>query len=149
MFGDLVSRLLKPDIERLRAKWDVEGLVKALNHRDYKIRKKAAKALGEMRAREATDPLIRAIKDENVEVRKAVAYALGRMGDEKAIKPLIEALKDESLDVRTEAAKSLKEIGHRKVSELPKLISESLNVPLDEALRILGEIRAGRFGFFK
>lgn len=141
MFGDLVSRLLKPDIERLRAKWDVEGLVKALNHRDYKIRKKAAKALGEMRAREATDLLIRAIKDENVEVRKAVAYALGRMGDEKAIKPLIEALKDESLDVRTEAAKSLKEIGYKKAAELPKLVSDALNISRDEAFRIIEGIR--------
>ena len=149
MINKIINRLFKPNIERLKARWDIDGLIKALNHRDYRIRKKAAEALGDMKAKEAVDALIKTLKDENSEVRKAAAYALGRIGDEKAIKPLAEALKDESIDVRLEAAKSLKEIGYKKVAELPELISEVLNISKSEAFKILENIRKGKFDFFK
>ena len=149
IIGEIVNRLFKPNIERLKARWDVDGLINALNHRDYRIRKKAAEALGEMKAKEAVDALIKTLKDENPEVRKTAAYALGRIGDEKAIKPLVEALKDESLDVRFEAAKALKEIGYKKAAELPKLVSDALNISRDEAFGILENIRAGKFDFFR
>jgi len=149
MIIEIINRLFKPNIERLKAKWDVDGLINALNHRDYKIRKKAAEALGGMKAKEAVDALIKTLKDENSEVRKAAAYALGRIGDEKSIKSLVEALKDESLDVRFEAAKSLKEICYKKTAELPKLVSDALNISKDEAFRILENIRAGKFDFLR
>ncbi|WP_456329538.1 HEAT repeat domain-containing protein [Archaeoglobus sp.] len=146
---DIVSRLFKPNIEKLVAMWDVDGLINALNHRDYKTRKRAAEALGEMKAREAVDALIKTLKDENSEVRKAAAYALGRIGDEKAIKPLVEALKDESFDVRIEAAKALKEVGYRRAAELPNLVSDVLSISRDEAFRILENIRTGKFDFLR
>ncbi len=149
IIGEIINRLFKPNIERLKARWDIDGLIKALNHRDYRIRKKAAEALGEMKAREAVDALIKALKDENPEVRKVAAYALGRIGDEKAVKSLVEALKDESLDVRFEVAKSLREIGYKRFAELPKLISEVLNISKNEALKILENIRKGKFDFFR
>jgi HEAT repeat protein len=149
IIGELLGKLFKPNVEKLKAKWDVEGLIEALNNGDYRIRKKAAEALGEMKAKEAVDALIKTLKDGNSEVRKAAAYALGKIGDERAIKPLVEALKDESLDVRFEAAKSLKEIGYKKAAELPKLVSEALNVSKDEAFRILENIKAGKFDFFR
>jgi len=149
MIEKIVSRIFKPNIERLKARWDVDGLINALNHGDYRIRKKAAEALGEMKAKEAVDALIKTLKDENSEVRKSAASALGRIGDERAIKPLVEVLKDESLDVRFEAAKSLKEIGYKKAAELPKLFSEVLNISKDEAFKILENIRAGKFNFLK
>ena len=149
MINEIVNRLFKPNIERLKARWDIDGLIKALNHRDYRIRKKAAEALGEMKAKEAVDALIKTLKDENSEVRKAAAYALGRIGDERAIKPLVEALKDESLDVRFEAAKALKEIGYEKAAELPNIVSNALNISRDEAFRILKNIRAGKFDFLR
>mgnify|MGYP003879700779 CR=1 FL=1 len=120
-----------------------------MGYRDYRIRKKATESLGEMRVKEAVDALIKSLKDENSEVGKAAAYALGRIGDEKAIKPLVEALKDESLDVRFEAAKSLKEISYKKAAELPKLVSDALNISRDEAFRILENIRAGKFDFLR
>ncbi len=149
MIEKIVSRIFKPNIEKLKARWDVDGLIKALNHRDYKIRSKAAEALGDMKAKEAVYALIKALKDENPEVRKSASYALGRIGDERAIMPLVEALKDESLDVRFEAAKALKEIGYKKAAELPKLFSEVLNISRDEAFKILENIRAGKFDFFR
>ncbi len=146
---DIVSRLFKPNIEKLVARWDVDGLINALNHRDYRIRKKAAEALGEMKDKEAVDALIKTLKDENSEVRKAAAYALGRIGDERAVKPLVEALKDESLDVRFEVAKALKEVGYRRAAELPNIVSDALNISRDEAFRILENIRAGKFDFLR
>ncbi|RLI75488.1 hypothetical protein DRP04_13445 [Archaeoglobales archaeon] len=93
MIGKIISRLFKPNIEGLKARWDVDGLINALNHRDYRIRKNAAEALGEMKAKKAVDALIKTLKDRDSEVRKAAAYTLGRIRDEKAIKPLIEALR--------------------------------------------------------
>ena len=146
---EIISRLFKPNVEKLKARWDVEGLIKALNHRDYKVRTKAAEALGEMKAKEAVNALIKALKDENSEVRKAATYALGRIGDEKAIKPLVEALKDESLDVRFEAAKALKELGYKKFAKLPKIVSDVLNISKDEAFKILENIRSGKFDFLR
>ena len=146
---DIVSRLFKPNIEKLVARWDIDGLINALSHRDYRIRKKAAEALGEMRAKEAVDALIKTLKDENSEVRKAAAYALGRIGDERAVKPLVEALRDESLDVRIEAAKALKEVGYRRAAELPNLVSDVLSISRDEAFRILENIRTGKFDFLR
>ena len=107
MIEKIVSRIFKPNIEKLKARWDVDGLIKALNHRDYKIRSKAAEALGDMKAKEAVYALIKALKDENPEVRKSASYALGRIGDERAIMPLVEALKDESLDVKIASAISV------------------------------------------
>lgn len=147
--SQLVNWLFKPNIERLKAKWDVDGLKESLKHRDYKIRKKAAEALGEMKAKEAVDALIKTLKDENSEVRRAAARALGRIGDEKAVKPLVEALKDESLDVRFEAANALKEIGYKKAVELPKLISDTLSISRDEAFKIADSIASGKFDFLR
>ena len=149
MIDEIIGRIFKPNVERLKARWDVEGLIKALNHRDYKVRAKAAEALGDLKAKEAVNALIRALKDESPEVRKASAYALGRIGDERAIRPLVEALKDESLDVRFEAAKALKELGYKKVAELPKILSEALNVSKNEAFKILEDIRSGKFDFLR
>jgi len=149
IIDEIINRLFKPNIERLKAKWDVDGLINALNHRNYTIRKRAAETLGGMKAKEAVDALIKTLKDENSEVRKAATYALGRIGDEKSIKSLVEALKDESLDVRFEAAKSLREIGYKRTAELPELVSDALNISRDEAFRILENIRSGKFDFLK
>ena len=149
MINEIESMLFKPNVEKLVARRDVDGLINALNHRDYKTRKRAAEALGEMKAKEAVGALIKTLKDENPEVRKAAAYALGRIGDERAIKPLVETLKDESLDVRIEAAKALKKISYKKAAELPKLVSNALNISRDEAFSILENIKAGKFDFFR
>jgi len=83
----------KPNIEKMRTRQDVEGLIKALKHKDFEVRKNATDALGEIGDVRAIEPLIQALKDKGRGVQKYAAKALGEIG-EPAVEPLIEALKD-------------------------------------------------------
>jgi HEAT repeat protein len=71
-----------PDIDKLEAKGDVEGLVKSLNYRrkDSHVRWRAAGALGKIGDSRAVEPLIAALKDENSRVRQYAAEALRKIG---------------------------------------------------------------------
>ncbi len=131
----------KPNVDKLKEKGDVRGLIKALKHKDVSIRRNAAKALGDLKASDAIDALIKALSDEDVGVRIEVARALGKLKDSKAIEPLLEVVrKDESLDVKIEAAKALKEIGYSKATELlVGLVSQSLKIPKEMAEKIVSE----------
>ncbi len=66
-----------PNIDDLKAKRDVDGLIEALRHKDEHVRRQAAEALGELKDRRAVEPLIAALKDEDTAVRLATADALG------------------------------------------------------------------------
>lgn len=57
-------RLFKPDVERLRARNDVDGLIKALNDPSAEVRIKAAYALGNMGDRRAVDGLIERLGEQ-------------------------------------------------------------------------------------
>ncbi|MCK4692019.1 MAG: HEAT repeat domain-containing protein [Anaerolineales bacterium] len=85
-----------PNVEKMKAKEDVKGLIKALGYKkDASVRKTAAVALVEI-GEPAIEPLIAAIKEENEDVRQAAVEALVKIG-EPAIEPLIAALKDYSV----------------------------------------------------
>jgi HEAT repeat protein len=97
-----------PNIEKLEAKRDVKGLVKALEYqcgkdfaRDFsgsfeaqRIREGAAAALASLGDSRAVEPLIAAMGDANEYVRKSAAEALGRIGDPRAIPSLLAAMAD-------------------------------------------------------
>ena len=87
--------LLRPNIENLREKSDVVGLVKALGYRkDSSIRASAATALGQIGDTRAVVALIQALSDEAGEVREDAARALGKIEDARAVEPLIDLVKD-------------------------------------------------------
>ncbi|HIH96356.1 MAG TPA: hypothetical protein HA348_02500 [Thermoplasmata archaeon] len=115
--------LSKPNIKELRKKLDVEGLIEALRYSDWRVRRDAAKALGNIQDGRAVEPLIKALKDEKAEVRRNVATALGMSFfgaaldpderpwafDEIRTKEIVELLigvyiKDEDENVRVAAA---------------------------------------------
>jgi HEAT repeat protein len=100
-----------PNIEKLEAKRDVRGLIKALSYKkDWKkVPQKAAEALGRIRDPRAVEQLIAALKDEEIGVREAAAKALGEISDPRAVEPLIAALRDK--EVREAAAKALDKLG--------------------------------------
>lgn len=128
-----------PNIQKLKAKGNMKGLIKALGYRkDASVSQAAAVALGTLDWEPDKDevgtlywikrrrwdkcveigelaviPLIVTLKDEesNEEVRQGAVEVLGQIGDSRAVKPLIAALKDENKDVRTNAAKALGQIG--------------------------------------
>jgi len=124
-----------PNIEKMEAKGDVKGLIKALRsdkHVKGGYRREATGALIRIGA-PAVEPLIQALKDKDPVIRFGAADALGGIGDKRAVEPLIEALKDEDAAVRAWAALALGNIGdERAVEPLTKALK-------DEAVRRLAE----------
>jgi HEAT repeat protein len=79
-----------PNIEKMKAKGDVNGLIKALAHQtNSHVRCDAAKALGELKDTRAVEPLLLMLKDENYDVRESAVRALGSIGDVRVIEPLV------------------------------------------------------------
>lgn len=76
---------LRPaDVEKLKEKKDVEGLIKALaNDPDALVRLEAAKALGELGAPEALDALIDAFNDADANVCFEAQEALAKLSTGK------------------------------------------------------------------
>jgi HEAT repeat protein len=100
-----------PNIEKLQAKGDVKGLIKALSYqKDGSVREKAARVLGEIGDAQAVEPLITALKDGDVVVRRAAVEALGQSGDAGVVEPLITALKDSDAAVCRAAAGALAQV---------------------------------------
>ena len=116
----LFERIFRPNIEELKARRDVEGLIRALKNICWDVRRDAAKALGEIGDRRAVEPLIEALRDSDLGVRSAAAHALGKIGDERAVEPLIEALDDVDVIVQIKAAKALHKIGNERAVEALK-----------------------------
>jgi HEAT repeat protein len=97
-----------PNIEKLKAKSDIEGLIKALTDKDESVRKAAAEALGDLgghraAAEAAVKPLATALRDQANSVGIAAAEALGKLGGSKACYELILAPRS----IRVHALRSL------------------------------------------
>jgi WD40 repeat protein len=71
-----------PNVEKLEAKRDVQGLIKTLGYKkDRNVRWKAVQALGEIGDARAVEPLRAALNDEDPAVREAAAEALRQIED--------------------------------------------------------------------
>ena len=134
-------RLFGPNIEELKARGDVEGLIGALEDSDEYVRWKAAYALGEIGDERAVEPLIEALKDSDEYVRWGAASALGKIGDKRAVEPLIEALKDSNEYVRKGTAHALGKIGdERAVEPLIEALKDSNKDVRENAAKALEKI---------
>ncbi|NLF77026.1 MAG: HEAT repeat domain-containing protein [Chloroflexi bacterium] len=136
-----------PNVEKLKAKGNLQGLIKALTYqKDQSVRYNAAKALGEIRGANTVEPLIAALRDSSEDVREAATRALGEIGDARAVEPLIAAFKDAGFPAREAAAKALGQLGDaRAVDPLITALKESdLHVcrAASVALGQLGDARA-------
>ena len=102
--------LSKPNIKKLSKMLDVEGLIEALRHSDWHVRRDAASALGKIADKKVVVPLLK-----------------------KAVEPLIEALKDENAEVRRTAADTFCFLAiYRIVDEKVKLVEEALTEALND-----------------
>jgi len=129
----------KPNVKKMEAKKDVEGLIKAL--KDTHVRHYTAEALIKIKDAKAVEPLIQALKDEDYFVREAAARALGEIKDKRAVEPLLEALGDEWWNVRLDAAMALGKIGDAKAVEpLIKALKDRNETVRGSAAKALGEI---------
>ena len=103
-----------PDVEKLKAKKDVSGLMKALRNKKHSFtRELAVTALGELGDPVAVPSLLTALEDEEWTVRWHAAEALGKIGDARAVESLIAALNCKGAEVRQAAAHALERIGWR------------------------------------
>lgn len=132
----------KPNIEELKEKKDVKGLIKALKYKgDENVRQKAAEALGEIKDTGAVKPLIKALDDEDIDVRVAAVEALGEIRDERAIGPLIQNFRNLYESVRVAAAEALEKIGEPAVKPLVQALHDeeypSVRGAMKEALKKL------------
>lgn len=109
-----------PNIERLKAKRDVQGLIKALQHRDAATRRDAATALGDIGDERAVDPLIASLGDGDADMRYESAEALGKLRDHRAVEGLARLLDwdaESSEYVRAVAAHALGRIGDPRAAD--------------------------------
>ncbi len=88
-----------PNIEKMKARRDVDGLIKALAYKkgssegqDRDVRENAASALGELGDQRSVEPLIAALKGHDV--GNAAVKVLGRIGGGRAVGPLMARLKE-------------------------------------------------------
>jgi hypothetical protein len=96
-----------PDVEKMKAKRDVKGLIKTLNYKsDPQVRRDAARLMGEIKDPRAIEPLIAALHDEKI--WWSAAMALGEIGDSHAVAPLISALRFDGVrDVTAERLRDM------------------------------------------
>lgn len=110
-----------PNVERLKARGKVKGLITALRYKgkEFTVRREAATVLGQLGDSQAVGPLITALQDQDSTVRQAVATALGQLGDSQAVGPLITALLDQSRSPagRQAAATALAQLGDLQAVE--------------------------------
>lgn len=107
-----------PNIEKLKANRDVQGLVKALfaasGGKAHSICEAVMTALLEINDPRAVDLLVTSLRTgDKPYVRIRAAETLGRLGDQRAIQPLIDAFRDKEgyvVDAAIDAVSTLKNI---------------------------------------
>ena len=100
-----------PDVEKLKAKGDVKGLIKALSYKkDQTVRQSAAEALGEMGAMRAVEPLLAALKDDE-SIRLSAIKALGQIGDTRAVETLVTARASKDEKIAKAGLEALRQLG--------------------------------------
>jgi HEAT repeat protein len=94
--------LFKPNVEKMEKNKDVEGLMKALKHKDTNVRERAAEALGKLGDARAVEPLIQALKKDedraralgidNLLIKEIYAEALKKIRQRKVKDPRVTGL---------------------------------------------------------
>jgi hypothetical protein len=128
-----------PDIEKLRSRADINGLVKALRHKQSEIQLRAADALGAL-GPAAVEPLIAALGDDDYGVRILAAKTLGELHDARAVEPLLASLGDEQNAAGQAVAKALVTFGEPVVEPLIGALGDRNGSVRYYAAMALGEL---------
>jgi HEAT repeat protein len=127
----------------------VPGLLQALASSDWKVRKFAAVAFGEMDhiidLGTVIDALGRTLADANVDVRDQSAWALGEIEEPASVDLLVRALRDADARIRVRAAWALGEIEDASAVEgLLDALRDSDPAVRERSIWALGEIESER-----
>jgi HEAT repeat protein len=145
-------RFLKPNVKKMKAKGDIEGLIKTLYYNgDYEVCKQASNALAEIGA-PAAGFLISVLDDNNANARVLSSWALLRIyerGDaplrDLAVPRLIARLGDPNDTVRQNASWALVQIGdERAVEPLIACLDDRNDAVRVNAARSLGKMGGER-----
>jgi HEAT repeat protein len=79
-------------LRQLDRRWALERLTAALGHRGWRVRQRAAHALGYLGDSEAFDTLAATLRAPDPTMHAAAAYALQQLGDPRAIPLLVASL---------------------------------------------------------
>jgi len=152
----IFDRLFGPsEVEKLKEKKDVEGLIRKLETGKPKEQASAAYALGDIGDERAAEPLIRLLErvETDGEVCIASVSTLGKLGNDRAIEALVRALSDTvrgrtspigllEVPVALAAAHALSSIGKPAIEPLIKALGSELGrmrVYARRALEMIGE----------
>lgn len=89
----------------------IEDLILLLNDEEWRVRYRAAEALGKIHSSRTLDHLIRALSDGKDHVRYMAVKSLGERGEKNAVPGIMHTLSDENEYVRRISAISLGKIG--------------------------------------
>jgi hypothetical protein len=129
-----------PNVDKMKARKDVKGLIKALGYReDAGVRRAAAQVLGELGDVRAVEPLIAVLEDKDAWTRGHAVEALVKMGD-PAVGPLIAALEDGSWLASSAAVEALGNIRLPAVEPLIAALKDEKRQVRSAAARALGRI---------
>jgi len=123
-------RLFDPNVEKLEAKRDFDGLIAALAHRKAEIRRLAADAVRRLAKQgifdvKTVEPLTASLHDADDVVRQNAAFALGDLANQSiaatniaAVKPLTALLSDPNWKVRWSAAFAVNRLAWRGIFDI-------------------------------
>lgn len=137
----------KPNIDKMSAKGDIDGLIKALHHRDAETRIHAIEALGKSHDPRAVQPLIAAAGRRETGPLEynwscAIRDAFGEFG-ETAAEPAMAVLADPQSSEHAGAALTLGQVGDaRAVAPLVVALSDAAADARHNAAAALGELCA-------
>ncbi|HVO72996.1 MAG TPA: HEAT repeat domain-containing protein [Ignavibacteriaceae bacterium] len=111
----------QPNIDKLKSKGDIKGLIKLLaNDKDNDLRFKAAEALGEIKDLQSIEPLTAVLKDPDKYVRFQAAFAISKIDSKNAsaaVPVLIDALEKSYDWAQVKAIEALGKIGDPRAIE--------------------------------
>lgn len=110
-----------PSVKKLKARGDINGLIKALQYPDSSERQDAIRALTDIADSKAVEPLFLTLQSSDSTERVLAIKALKSIGDIRALEPLLLALNDEAPSVRRQAILALGKIGSVQQIEKPLL----------------------------
>jgi len=110
----------------------VPACITLLESADWRVRYRAAEALGLIGGREVYDPLLSALHDSKDHVRYMAAKGLGLIGDSRAVASLAALQRDENEFVRRSAARSLGQIGG---GEAVRALRQALEIETEDGVR--------------